>query len=98
MENLFGRYGNIKSIKSRIIELINDIRGIFTGIATEDELNNFIQLVVKTIHVLTHPKDPKRKDFKYMKLIIPITRKLEIIVVSYILLETGFKIEQIKDI
>lgn len=98
VSDLIGRYGNSKSIKKIFLELIENVEEILKQKASKEELIDFITLVTKTRHYLTHPGDPKRVDFEYLKNIIPLTYKLEILLICNILKEIGFPSNKIVDI
>lgn len=95
VSDLIGRYGNSKSIKKIFSELIGNVEEILIQKTSKEELINFITLVTKTRHYLTHPGDPKRGNFDYLKHIVPLTYKLEIILICNILKEIEFTTKKI---
>lgn len=100
LNDVFGRYGNIKSFKKRLCELVEINKEILKNMCPETAKKIFIEKVIKTRNILTHPKDPKRKkhEEEYVEYLNPMVNKLEILFIINILKEIGFTNEVITNI
>ncbi|MHB1438858.1 MAG: HEPN domain-containing protein, partial [Thiobacillus sp.] len=93
------RYGNNKSFSDMLKDIINALSGVLFGFLQGKKIDLFIKKVGKVRNILTHPKDNNdKKDNGYITYIYPMTRKLEILLLSLILKEIGFRDEMIRDI
>lgn len=92
------RYGNNKSFKKILQNIFISINGILTDFLNSIDVELFIQKVIYTRNLLTHPNNAERTEIDYIKYIYPMTRKLEILLLIVILKEIGFNPEKIKNI
>lgn len=94
IDDIFGRYGNIKSFKSRLKELF-DTASIILDFISDNDKEEFIKKTNKMRNYLTHPKDPKRTNTNE-KTLGPMISKLEILLLICILLDVEFENSKLK--
>jgi hypothetical protein len=92
------RYGNNKSFSDILRDIIGSLCDMLYGLLQGKKIDLFIKKVRDTRNILTHPKDNVGKDNEYINYIHPMTRKLEILLLSLILKEIGFEDEIIRNI
>lgn len=91
---------NYKSFSSMLREIINSIKYILIAFAFDKRtVDIFIKKVKDARNMLTHPRDEdEEKNNEYVKFIYPMTKKLEIVLLSLTLKEIGFEDEKVKNI